>query len=94
MTGVVGRQNPNADDGMTPTGVTDDTKPAKGVQEISCYLRVSALLIPRAAIKQKYLIIFYVSALLECLTKWPPLVHHNCNRRPQMQALILSAARC
>lgn len=39
--GVVGRMNPNADDGITPTGKTDNTKPADGATEISCFLRAT-----------------------------------------------------
>ena len=45
MVGVVGRMNPNADDGITSTGKTDNTKPADGATEISCFLRASALFI-------------------------------------------------
>lgn len=41
--GVIGRMNPNqASDGLTSTGVTDDTKPSEGVTQISCYLRATA----------------------------------------------------
>jgi len=41
--GIVGRMNPNlASDGKTPLGEVDETKPAKGTSQISCYLRATA----------------------------------------------------
>lgn len=41
--GVIGRMNPNAaTDGVTATSVKDDTKPADGITQISCFLRATS----------------------------------------------------
>merc|ERR1711933_654512 len=38
--GIVGRQNPNFENDGKPTpGKVDETKPARGITEISCFLR-------------------------------------------------------